>query len=319
MESHLGLMIVNFILHIINVLLHSFGTFILAKITRQHASKPPMVLLLGLSVTEATINVVETIRYIATFVHGRSKAMDYLIVVDLSGAWVLLYLIMHCIVVDRLLICVLETRYQRIITRKRMMVLLAALAGVSICLMAGTIVGMCVDSDWEWRRIFFMIIYPFFHVTFLTLSLASYSYIFHKIFVESRTKMLSHSTELVEVKREAAVASSRSITSDGATTLNITERKIKPSAMNMLRKFYVSILLVTTYIMFLIIPDLVYLFYGIVLDNMSELLVDLCWLFWNLSNISDAVIYLYINPVVRKEVKRTLDKLCRLFRGPSYI
>ena len=84
------------------------------------------------------------------------------------------------------------------------------------------------------------------------------------------------------------------------TTSPVAKKTKRP--MNM-QKFYPSFLLVATFVIFLIVPDLTYLFYGIIAQNKSDTLFDACSLSFAFANFTDVIIYLYWQPRVKKQVQ----------------
>ena len=84
------------------------------------------------------------------------------------------------------------------------------------------------------------------------------------------------------------------------TISSVTKRTKRPIDI---RKFYPSFLLVATFIIFLIVPDLTYLFYGIIARNTSQALFYACSLSYAVANLTDVIIYLYWQPRVKKQVQ----------------
>lgn len=65
-------------------------------------------------------------------------------------------------------------------------------------------------------------------------------------------------------------------------------------------RFYVSVLLIITFILFMVAPDLTYLIIGIVYNNPSESLLNGCWICYALPNLADGYIYIFVQDNVRK-------------------
>ena len=79
-------------------------------------------------------------------------------------------------------------------------------------------------------------------------------------------------------------------------------------------KFYIPMLLVVTFIVFMVVPDLVMLFYGILGGNMSETLTVFCSISYSVSNIADGVIYIFLQPAVMSLLRKFIGKLINASR-----
>ena len=82
----------------------------------------------------------------------------------------------------------------------------------------------------------------------------------------------------------------------------------KQNALQIFRKsrFYISVLLITTFLRFVKVPDLVYLFVGILNKNDSSTLLTACWVSYAVANLSDAYIYIFM----QRDVRHLLSSLC---------
>ena len=292
----MGLFIVVFTLHIVNFILHGFGSYVLTRISRRRDSKPHLILLLSLSVTEAVMNLLEAINDVPAFTNnlpkGTERVFSVTYIIALTGTWIFLYYIMHCVVIDRLLVVVLSFKYKVFVTRKK--IVMVVLIGALVALISTTITLVAtIHFDFDWKSFYFKVVYNILHGTFITLSVGSYGYIFYK-FQKSR-KQFSRSTEVgvsLDNQSDSTIRSPEG-TSHAVSTLQIFRAS----------NFYISIVLVSTYIIFLIVPDLVYLLYGVKGDNISETLENACWLAWTVGNLIDFFTYLLMPPRVRKELK----------------
>ena len=218
----------------------------------------------------------------------------YLKITDLSGAWILLFLIMHLIVVDRCLIVALATRYRTKVTKRRAHVSIFIAAFVSVVITITTIVLEEFPAVFKTQHVFgeldmffFKYVRPLFHVSFLILSTSAFSYIFYKL----RT-----SIQRVATARFQSESSS-------APTVSLSSGWLKKSM------FSVSLLLVATYVLLLVLPDFAYLTYALIPNQPRDNIVEhICWLLWTLCNLTDAFIYLVANNKVKGEAMRLLHR-----------
>ena len=74
-------------------------------------------------------------------------------------------------------------------------------------------------------------------------------------------------------------------------------------------KFYIPMLLVGTFIVFMVVPDMVMLFYGILGETISETLTVSCSISYTISSIADGVIYIFLQPAVMSLLKTSIGKL----------
>ena len=73
-------------------------------------------------------------------------------------------------------------------------------------------------------------------------------------------------------------------------------------------KFYIPTLLIVSFFVFTIIPDITVLIYSIVLKRESKTLYFVCIIMYNLSLIVDAIIYIFIPRVVRELLLRKVRR-----------
>ena len=183
----------------------------------------------------------------------------------------------------------------------------------------------------NWQVAFFKYFYPTFDVGFLLLALFTYSLIFHK-FHKSELRLMHSGTPTTSSRRstmdrtslhretitderpprtekrlpktEAGVPTKK-LDNDDENEVGRVETVGKVSRFQLFRasKFHTSVLLVLTFVVFLIVPDLTFLFYGILGERESEDLFHACCLSFTFANMTDVLIYLLLHPRVRKELK----------------
>ena len=189
----MALHIVVLVLNVINFLLHSFGSYVLTKIVLRPDSRPQYILLLCLSCTESAMNLLKVISDVPNFIsrsklsEGSEKAYSIVSMICLTGTWLFLYYVMHLIVIDRLLAALLMLRYSTKVTKKR--TLIAALIGAFLAILLTILTILAHEYlQFDWRGVYFTYIYNVLHASFVTLSVASYSYIFYK-FQQSKRQL----------------------------------------------------------------------------------------------------------------------------------
>ena len=200
-------------------------------------------------------------------------------------------------------------------------------------------------------RSYFTFFYPLCHIMFTILSITTYTLIFHR-FKQSRyrpnTQMMSNSHTVAQRKSSGkhkkaqkssptttniAPSSSRcsdtfKISSNKSNTFtnstnsrslnnNYRQSREKSTFQVFLRsRFYVCILLVASYVMFVAVPDTVYLFYGILHHKeKEEVLHTACFVCSTVATTVDVYAYVFVQP----SVKRTMWKLLRMWKGRSNV
>ena len=290
----LGLRITLLVFHMINTLLHGIGTYILVKIVRQRDARPQHVFLLGLSTSELTMNVLEATRMITKILPNAVTTFGkYIKMINFSGTWLVVYLMMVYITIDRLLLISMKVRYNKVLSRQR------AISVFSVTWVAGGIFAFStvmshVFLDFDWKDAYFKYFFSVADTLFIILAVITYQYILWKLKRSDK--------RLAVVDREVA--------SKDQDHLQLDKRGRTPRAnTSRLWKFYgTTIFLVLTFIVFLIIPDLTYLFYGILAQKKSDALFYACSLSYAFANFTDVIIYLYMQPRVRKEVRKIYRK-----------
>ena len=154
----------------------------------------------------------------------------------------------------------------------------------------------------DWEDAYFKYFYSIVDVSFIILAVITYQYIFRRLQISNKRLTGGYRPPASKDLDQLQLDETRRMTNSSPTNQRTN-----------LSRFYPTILLVLTFIVFLIVPDLTYLFYGIVAQKKSDALFYACSLSYAFANFTDVIIYLYMQPRVRKEVKRIRRKndVCR--------
>ena len=83
-------------------------------------------------------------------------------------------------------------------------------------------------------------------------------------------------------------------------------------------RFYVSGLLILNFLVFVVVTDVIYLFCVVIGGSTSHVLIYSIWILNNVSYLCDAVIYVFLQPLVRKMLWRKVAKVMPgVRRAPS--
>ena len=214
-----------------------------------------------------------------------NQVKEYLLIVMFTGISFAFYMGMLYIILDRLLSIVLHMRYRVYCTSTSIKCVLITtwfVGGVMIL----TVSVARYKFNFDWETIFYIYFYPTLAFAIILVTFVTYSFIFSKY----KKSYITHRTR-------------RSIQSGQS-------KKTTVSSFTLFRKskFYIPALLVGTFIVFMVVPDLVMLFYGVLGNNMSDTLFDVCMLSYAVSNIADGSIYIFMQPAVISLLKTVVLK-----------
>ena len=266
-------------LNFLNVLFHSLGAYLLISMYPRCKQKIQQIYLFNLSISECLTNVLEICRSIPDLIEFEEDELtrineirQYILIVSFTGVSIVYYFDMIYLTLDRLLDVHLNMKYPVYWNETKTRYLL--ISTWAIGLFTSVSVSICYKYlDFKWRDAFFKYFYPTIEFTFIVLALITYGFIFHKY---RQTRL-----------RVPGCMSVYKVTS----TLHIFRKS----------RFYIPVLLIITFLLLMIAPDITYLIVGIVYKSESETLLTCCWISYAISNLADAYIYIFVQYEVRKE------------------
>lgn len=306
MSTTLSLRVILLILNITNVFIHAWGTYALLSVYKNSRHKPQRVYLINLSLCELLLNLLEAIRNIPELLSPSSQGnlvtnqlSHYILIISFTGISFVYYLDMIFLTIDRLAKIILSLDYPQYWNEKKAMLLLLGtwLVGATLCLFVSL---FCAFVGFHWKDFFFKYFYPTLEFLFLIIALLTYIMIFNKF--NKTSKNLSLSATRI------------------ASPLKITRTQPPGESLSKFKRFrdsffFLPSLLVSTFILFMIVPDLVYLFIGIIHGNATDVLKNACWISYAISNLIDAVLYIFLLKDVRCFLlKRIICYQCERFR-----
>lgn len=289
----LAVTIILMFMNFMNILLHGVGVYLLIYLYTRGKLSVQNILILNLSFTELIMNSLEVIRAILSILieYNVSPSVcnefkKYLLITMFSGISIVFYIGMFYITLDRLTCITLSLHYKIYctLTRAKFVLLVTWICAVLICFLFNLAYYLC---DFDWEGLLYKFVFPILEFAFILLALITYILIFRKY---------SHS--------ESALFRQR----------GITGFNVKPKSKVVLfqeSRFFVAVVLIFTFILFMVIPDLVLLFVGVIDGKMSEELMTACWISYAISNMADACIYIFIQERMKKLL---MLKLKRMFQ-----
>ena len=281
------ILVINFI----NGILHGVGIYLLACLYQNHLYKVQQIYLINLSISEFLLNFIEAIKRCVKFTmpvnanNGNSSIVvgTYLQIIQATSFAALYYIVMIYLTLDRLFDIFLNIKYPIYWNEHKAKHLLygtwftANIVAIIICLVHKF-------NEFPWQIVCFKYFYPIIDFVFLVIAIFTYCFIYFK-YTQQTTRVhpiITGSNRIAFVKISNLAALRRS-------------------------KFHIPILLILTFLIFVIIADLTYFFVAIVGGNHSDLLLTICLLSYCLSNTADAFIYIFM----QRDVRRLLwKKIC---------
>lgn len=267
------------VMKVINIALHSTGIYLLRCLLKIKQESIQNVILLNLSACELLMNFLEGIRNLLMIlidkeIHVKENNIvkEYLQILMLICF--VFYLVMFHLTLDRLLHVTYPFKYRIYCTRQSVKVVLTLIWVVSVCITIALVIAYhfeCVQP----LPFVFTYIFPIIGFLFIGLAIITYVSIYRKV-MESRKFQNSNKSENWRQNFQRS-------------------------------KFIPPVLLIMTFIVFMVVPDLTILFVGIIGDNMSDYLISICEISYGLSNMADACIYIFMKPDVRKLFLRKVN------------
>ena len=283
------LTVILLLLNISNMLLHSIGMYALVSLYRSSPHKPQFLYLINLSACESLFNFLAVFRGIPRLIPLSSnywiymdKISYYVSIVSFTGVFIVLQLNMTYITLDRLAKIVLKLRYTWYWghTKTKYLLIITWCVGLMLCLSVSTIVAC---NRFDWKAPFFNYIFPTMEFSFIGIAGVTCIYIF------------------VEINRKRK----------NKVSMGVMEIKI------IKRLFLVPSLIILSFILLVIIPDLVYHFVVVINKNQSEDLKVVCGISYTINSLTSVTLYMCLLPDVRKFIYFTF-KMNKLINIRNY-
>ena len=280
----------------INIILHLTGCYLLNNIYHNGNRTVQQLYLINLSIIEATKNVgyliwnVSVIIYLSKYsISSMRIASDvkyYLIPVIITGVYLSYFLAMTYLTVDRLLHVLLHMKYSMFwtINKARKLLIVTCMVNFTISV-TFALTFYFTRSDRSYglivKKMFYIYIPTVLYTIFLILAVVSYIIMFLKF------------------------ANSRRVT---------TERDPEDPRQSLGRiflnsRFFISIMLVLSYLILMIIPSLIRTFYFITGTRVPKLVNVYIDISITLSDTADGIIFIFMNPSVRTLLLKKLSSL----------
>jgi hypothetical protein len=276
-----------------NLVLHGVGIYLLWCLFRQSRLKIQYFYLISLSGSEVVMNFFEVITIISYLTTGSEKnyAVDkineYILIVQYTGTAFIFHISMIYITLDRLLELLLNIKYPVYWNEEKAGKLLVGtwVTGFVITLVISLLHGLL---GLNWEDYFFKYFFPCVEMLFVGLAFTTYTMIFKKF---KRTRQ--------------SPASFKPCGDDGTRK---PPKKQSNFRVFLKSKFFIPVLLISTFLVFVVGADLAFLFAIVVKGYDSQALRSVISISYAISNLLDAWIYIFLQADVRRLFMRKIHK-----------
>jgi len=280
----------------INVLLHGIGLYLLWCLHQQSYLRIHHVYVMSLSGSEFIMNFLEVLKISMSFYPSPAvtSITYYIGVVQFTGAGIIFHLSINFITLDRLMEILLNIKYPVYWNDEKARKLLIGMWAFNALLTL--VIGLLhALVGFQWENFFFTYFYPFIEFVFVGLALATYLFIFKK-FSTSRT------FPAIQLMHMGGAVGGQS---------GGRPRQRRNSMQTFRRsKFFIPVLLILTFLVFIVSADLTFLFVAVIGGKDSSILRAVLAISYCLSNLTDAWIYILLESEVKSLLFRKLHTIC---------
>ena len=278
-------------LNLITTILHTFGGYLLIYQYRHGLQDSHELFLINLSISEGIVNLLQfLINPISDMISMSTnhalvinKVQHYIKTLRGVGFVTVYFLTMIYLTLDRLFDILLNIRYSlywnELYTKNLLKVTWAMSISTAI-----TVSVVYHYTGVDFHVILDLCVYPTFDIVFIIIAVLTYGFIFHK-YKQTRNPPTENTT----------------------TTSNYR----RPNILRVFQKsrFYIPVLSITTFIVFVAIPEMIHLWLVVIKGTHFNPLKTILAILWALSYFSDAVLYIWMKPSVKRLLLRKL-RIC---------
>ena len=280
----------------INIILHLTGFYLLINNYNNGNKTVQKLYLIHLSIIEATKNFCYLIGNVPVIIHLSRYSISsrriayyidyYIMAITTTGVYLSYFLAMMYITVDRLLHVLLHMKYSMFwtINKARKLLIVTCMVNFTISATFALVYYFIRDDNFMatiMENIFNIYVPTVLYTIFFILAVVCYIIMFLR-FAQSRRATTQTDSDSPQQSLMSIFLNSR---------------------------FFVSIMLVTSYLIFMIIPSLIRTFYYIADAHMPHILFDYINISVTLSDTADGIIYIFMDRSVRKLLLKKLSSL----------
>ena len=263
----------------INIIIHSIGLYLLQCLHKSNEEDVQYIYIINLSAVEIFGNVlwflVDLLNLIKVFIPPTSlmiKAHAYLSFVICTVFLLVYYLSMVFIAIDKLLEIWLNIKYPLYWNAKKAKYLITG-TWILGCFFCFSIIIAYNFGGFKYQIPFVKYVYPTFDLLCIFIVVTCFSYIFH-IYKKAQT--------------------------NSPYRVRASTHRTSVFYIFLKSRFYTVFLLIFTFLIFVIIPDLIYLFNIIRNNGILKSPTGTLLILYHISFLSDAWIYIFLQPAIRR-------------------
>ena len=288
---NLVMSIVLSVIRVFNVILHTTGCYLLVAQYRRGEDTVQQVYLINLSIAEAAQNLLTIFMFPIINLtelppsahHHVDKMQEYVVIFIEVLVWMIYYVTMDIITLDRLFTVWLNLKYPVYWSLRKGKCLVISL-WVTFAILAVIVLIANIKKLFDYYP-YIWYIYIVLDMFFVISAVFAYGFIFKK-FKESRIPPVQNS--------------------------NINQ----PSLFQIFRKsrFYISVLIIGSFLCFRVTGDILFFFKHIIYPSESPTLDIIVFILWAVSDMCDAWIYIFAQKSVQKIFRRKFQIIFCCFR-----
>ena len=274
---------------------HLTGSYILICLRHSTMNGSQRLFLLHLSLSELYMTAVELIKqlyYVA--MNSNGFILDYINVVQMSSGAMVYYFIMIYMTIDRFLAIYLNMRYKMYWSGSKTRCLLKVTWVIFFMLAMVT----CLLHKYQlinYRELFYMYIWPATDAVFLVVALGTYGYIIQRVYKRNKfTSYFKTSSKISDITKNATTGSQQN--------QNTTTGSEKNQSFFMKPTFYVPMVLILTFSLLIVAPDLALAFVILSGKTVSEDILSGVFMAYMVSTL----LHIFLSPHVRRMLMKKL-------------
>ena len=289
-ETHIHIIII--IICIINSILHLSGMYFLTCLRYSAMNGCQRLFLFHLSLSEFGLTFLETTKRIVYIVINTEESIitEYINIIQFSSTSMVYYFIMIYLTVDRFFELYLNMKYPfyRSERKTRHLLRFTWIVFVTLAILLSVLYKY---YSIDYNKLFYIYIWPITEVIFVIVAIGTYGYVMRMIYENKKS---------INLVRRAIL---HSVNNDNLTAGTQNRSVFKESA------FYLPTLIILTFVLFQVVPDLTVFFVMISGRTISEGVYSGVFITYMFSIFTDAVIYIFLSPYVKGMLIRKLIKV----------
>ena len=247
--------------------------------------------LFHLSLSETCLTFIETAKRILyiSFHSEHTMIIEYMNIVQFSSAAMVYLFIMIYLTVDRFFELYLNIRYPLYWSERKTKRLLTA-TWIVFIILAIVLSFLYKYQSIDYERLFYIYTWPITEAVFLVVAFWTYGYVIRKLY-ESYTS--------INNSRQSSI-NKFNMNNNNMPKSSKNQSQFKKSA------FYLPTLLILTFVLLQVVPDLTILFVVLSGNSVSAHVYTAVFMTYMVSIFLDAIIYIFLSPYVKQMLMRKL-------------